>query len=349
VANPAEGQSTVGAAASGDRSVAALAALVGATLEVPDGFDTSTTVESLETVERAGNRSLTFVGAAKYARLLERSPALAAVVSADVPLTEAARARAILRVKSADHAMIAILERFAAPELLPEPGIDPSARIHPTAVIAPGARIGPCVTVGAGASIGARTALLDGVAVYQGARIGEDCVLHAHVVVRERCVIGNRVILASGVAIGTDGFGYRPSPDGRGIAKVPHIGNVLIEDDVEIGANSCVDRGKFGATRIGAGTKIDNLCQIGHNVRIGAHCVLAGQVGVAGSSVLEDYVVVGGQAGIAGHITIGRGARIGAQSGVAKSLAPGAEVLGSPAVDAREFRRFFAAQKSGRG
>jgi len=342
VANPAEGQSTGGAAASGDRSVAALAALVGATLEVPDGFDTSTVVESLETVERAGNRSLTFVGAAKYARLLERSPALAAVVSADVPLTEAARARAILRVKSADHAMIAILERFAAPELLPEPGIDPSARIHPTAVIAPGARIGPCVTVGAGASIGARTALLDGVAVYQGARIGEDCVLHAHVVVRERCVIGNRVILASGVAIGTDGFGYRPSPDGRGIAKVPHIGNVLIEDDVEIGANSCVDRGKFGATRIGAGTKIDNLCQIGHNVEIARCVVMSGLTGVAGSTRIGDGSRIGGGCGIADHLNIGRGVSLAARAGVMSDIPDGETWGGIPAQEFRSALREIA-------
>ena len=346
MANPADGQSrppAAGPAASrADRSVAALAALVGATLEVPEGFDTSAIVESLETVERAGSRSLTFVGSAKYARLLERSPALAAVVSADVPLGEAARQRAILRVKSADHAMIAILELFAEPELLPPPGVDPSARIHPTATIGEGARVGPFVSIGAGASVGARTALLEGVSVYQGARIGDDCVLHAHVVVRERCVIGNRVILASGVAIGTDGFGYRPSPDGRGIAKIPHIGNVLIEDDVEIGANSCVDRGKFGATRIGAGTKIDNLCQIGHNVDIGRCVVMSGLTGVAGSTRIGDGTRIGGGCGIADHLNIGRGVSLAARSGVMSDIPDGETWGGMPAQEFRAALREIA-------
>jgi carbonic anhydrase/acetyltransferase-like protein (isoleucine patch superfamily) len=127
--------------------------------------------------------------------------------------------------------------------------------VHPTAKIGEGARIGPFVTVAAGASVGARTALFEGARLYGDARVGDDCVIHANVVIRERCSVGNRVILASGVAIGTDGFGYRPSPDGRGIAKIPHIGTVVIEDDVEIGANSCVDRGKFGATLIDAGER----------------------------------------------------------------------------------------------
>ncbi len=159
-----------------------------------------------------------------------------------------------------------------------------------------------------------------------------DCILHANVV------------------LGSDGFGFVP-PHGSaaGWTKIPHLGRVRLGDHVELGAGTCVDRAVVGETVVGDGSKLDNLCQIGHNVRIGRHCVLAGQVGVAGSAVLEDYVVVGGQAGIAGHLTVGRGSRIGAQSGVAKSLAPGSEVLGSPAVDAREFRRLFAAQKSARG
>jgi UDP-3-O-[3-hydroxymyristoyl] glucosamine N-acyltransferase len=193
-------------------------------------------------------------------------------------------------------------------------------------VLAPGVQLAEDVVVGP------RSVLNPGVVLYPGTVVGADCILHANVV------------------LGSDGFGFvPPHSDSAGWTKIPHLGRVRIGDGVELGSGTCVDRAVVGETVIGNGSKLDNLCQIGHNVRIGAHCVLAGQVGVAGSSVLEDYVVVGGQAGIAGHITIGRGARIGAQSGVAKSLAPGAEVLGSPAVDAREFRRFFAAQKSGRG
>jgi UDP-3-O-[3-hydroxymyristoyl] glucosamine N-acyltransferase len=328
--------------ADGDRSVAGLAALIGATLEAPTDFDASTIVESLDVVERAGPRALTFVGNGRYARLLEGSRALAAVVSADIELSEAARDRAILRVKSADHAMIAILERFAQPERLPEPGIDPTARVHHTAEIGEGARIGAFVSIGAGAKVGARTALFEGVRLYEGAIVGSGCVLHANVVIRERCVVGSRVILASGVAIGTDGFGYRPSSDGRGIAKVPHIGNVVIEDDVEIGANTCVDRGKFGATRIGMGTKIDNVCQIGHNVEIGRFVVMSGMTGVAGSTRIGDGCRIGGGCGIADHLTIGRGVSLAARSGVMSDIPDGATWGGIPAQDLRHALREIA-------
>ena len=327
---------TAGPAATvSDRSIAALAALVGATIEAPAGFDTSLVIESLETVERAGPRSLTFVGSGKYAKLLETSPAAAAVVSADVELAEPARNRAILRVKSADLAMIAILDRFALPEQLPAAGIDPSACIHPSATIGAGARIGAFVSVGANAHVGARTSLFEGVRVYESARVGDDCVLHANVVIRERCTVGNRVILASGVAIGTDGFGYRPSADGRGISKIPHIGTVVIEDDVEIGANSCVDRGKFGATRIGMGTKIDNVCQIGHNVDIGRCVVISGLSGIAGSTRIGDGSRIGGGCGIADHLNIGRGVSLAARSGVMSDIPDGATWGGFPAQDIR--------------
>ncbi|MFM2164280.1 MAG: UDP-3-O-(3-hydroxymyristoyl)glucosamine N-acyltransferase [Planctomycetota bacterium] len=317
------------------RTVQALAALVGASVEAPAGFDPGTSVESLDTVDRAGPRSLTFVGNAKYARMLETSAALAAVVSADIQLAEPARARAILRVKSADLAMIAILERFAEPEQLPPVGVDPTARIHPSATIGAGVRIGAFVSVGAEASVGDGTALFDGVRIYPGARVGAASVLHSNVVIRERCLVGNRVILASGVVIGTDGFGYRPSADGRGIAKVPHIGNVVIEDDVEIGANSCVDRGKFGATRVGAGTKIDNLCQIGHNVEIGRCVVISGLTGVAGSCRIGDGCRIGGGTGIADHLSVGRGASLAARSGVMSDVPDGETWGGFPAQDFR--------------
>lgn len=322
-------------AAPGDRSIAALAALAGATIEAPAGFDLSATIDSLETVDRAGPRSLTFVGNDRYGRLLDASRALAAVVSAEVTLAEPARNRAILRVKSADHAMIAILERFAQPEALPDVGIDPTARVHPTARIGQGARIGAFVSVAAGAQVGSGTALFEGVRLYECAKVGDDCVLHANVVIRERCTVGNRVILASGVAIGTDGFGYRPSSDGRGIAKIPHIGTVMIEDDVEIGANTCVDRGKFGATRVGAGTKIDNVCQIGHNVEIGRCVVISGLSGVAGSTRIGDGCRIGGGCGIADHLTIGRGVSLAARSGVMSDIPDGATWGGFPAQDFR--------------
>jgi UDP-3-O-[3-hydroxymyristoyl] glucosamine N-acyltransferase len=336
----ADGEAPAGSA--DDRSIAALADLVGARIEAPDGFDGSQVVEGLNTVDRAGPAELTFVGNGKYARLLESSKALAAVVSDSVELAPAASARAILRVKSADHAMIAILERFAPRELLPPGGVDRQARIDATARIGAGVRIGAFVTIARGASIGANTTLFDGVHVYEGATIGDGCVLHSNVVIRERCSIGNRCILASGVVIGTDGFGYRPSPDGRGIAKIPHIGSVVIEDDVEIGANSCVDRGKFGATRIGAGTKIDNLCQIGHNCEIGRCVVISGLTGIAGSTKVGDGAQLGGGCGIADHLVIGRGVRLAARSAVMSDIPDGETWAGMPAQDLRHALREIA-------
>jgi UDP-3-O-[3-hydroxymyristoyl] glucosamine N-acyltransferase len=326
--------------ATSDRSIAALAALAGARVEVPAGFGDGVAldaieIEGLNTVGDAGPRELTFVGSGKYARFLETSKALAAVVSKDVELTALAANRAILRVPNADNAMIAILDRFRPPEHLPPIGFDRTARVDPTARIGEGARIGAFVTVERGAVVGARATLFEGVRLYAGASVGDDSILHSNVVIRERCSVGKRVILASGVVIGTDGFGYRPSPDGRGIAKVPHIGSVVIEDDVEIGANSCVDRGKFGATRIGAGTKIDNLCQIGHNCEIGRCVVISGMSGVAGSTKIGEGTQIGGGVGVADHLVIGRGARLAARSAVMNDVPDGETWGGAPAQELR--------------
>ena len=327
-------------------SIAELAELVGARIELPAGADATSAgaceVVGLNTVDRARAGELTFVGSGKYARLLESSEALAAVVSDEIELSPRASARIVLRVKSADQAMATILDRFAEPEALPAVGVDASARIAPTARIDASARIGPCVTIGDGATIGARTALFANASVYERASVGCDCVLHSNVVIRERCVIGNRVILASGVIIGTDGFGYRPSADGRGISKVPHIGNVVIDDDVEIGANTCVDRGKFGATRVGAGSKIDNLCQIGHNVEIGRSVVMSGLTGVAGSTRIGDGTRIGGGCGIADHLTIGRGVQLAARSGLMSDVPDGSTWGGFPAQDLRHALREIA-------
>ena len=326
------------------RTIAALAELVGAEVELPAEAAPSldAVVAGLETVDRAGPTQLTFVGNGKYARLLDASHALAAVVSAGIELSPAAARRAILRVKSADHAMIAILERFAEPELLPPVGIDRTALVDPSATVDPTARVGAMVTIGPGARIGPRTALLDGVRVYRDASVGSDCVLHTNATVRERCVVGDRVILASGVVIGTDGFGYRPSADGRGIAKIPHLGNVVVENDVEIGANTCVDRGKFGATRIGAGTKIDNLCQIAHNVEIGRCVVISGQTGIAGSTRVGDGTRIGGACGIADHLVIGRGVSLAGRSAVMSDIPDGATWAGVPAQEMRSALREIA-------
>ena len=210
------------------------------------------------------------------------------------------------------------------------------AGIHATAFIAPDARVAASATVGplcvveSGAKVGERVNLQAQVFVGRGAEIGDDCWLMPGVSVAAECVLKQRVRLQPGVVIGSDGFGYE-FVEGRH-AKVPQIGNVVIEDDVEIGANSTVDRARFSRTVIGAGTKIDNLVQIAHNVVIGRHCMICAQVGISGSSVVEDFVVIGGQAGLAGHLTVGRGSKIDGQTGVNADLDPGSFVKGSPCL-----------------
>lgn len=286
-------------------------------LEGPDA-----SVEFACTLESGAEGGISFLANPSYRRAWSASNASVVLAGTDSETPEGFNG-SVIRVANPYAAWAMVLasgQRHVAWALDRPTGVDPSA------VLAPGVWLAVDVVVGP------RSVLNPGVVLYPGTVVGADCILHANVV------------------LGSDGFGFvPPHASEAGWTKIPHLGRVRIGDGVELGSGTCVDRAVVGETVIGNGSKLDNLCQIGHNVRIGAHCVLAGQVGVAGSSVLEDYVVVGGQAGIAGHITIGRGARIGAQSGVAKSLAPSAEVLGSPAVDAREFRRFFAAQKSGRG
>jgi UDP-3-O-[3-hydroxymyristoyl] glucosamine N-acyltransferase len=219
----------------------------------------------------------------------------------------------------------------------------PVPGVHPTAVIAPGATLGEDVSIGpycvveAGARIGARSTVMAGGYVGGRAEVGEACFLYPRVVIREECVIGARCILHSGVVVGADGFGF--AFDAGRYHKIPQVGNVVIGDDVEIGANSCVDRATTDSTRIGDGTKLDNLVQIGHNVSIGRHCIVVAQVGVAGSTELEDYVTLGGQVGIAGHLRIGKGAVVAAQSGVTRNVKSKEVVSGYPAITHGAWKR----------
>jgi UDP-3-O-[3-hydroxymyristoyl] glucosamine N-acyltransferase len=191
------------------------------------------------------------------------------------------------------------------------------------------------------AVIGARTTLLAQSAVGARARVGDDCLLHSHVSVREDVIIGHRVVLQDGVVIGADGYGFAQRADGSH-EKIPQVGTVVIEDDVEIGANTTIDRPAVGETRVGAGTKIDNLVQVAHGVHIGRHVLLAAQVGVAGSTTIEDQVVLAGQVGVAGHLTIGRGVRATAQSGIPNSVSAGAFLSGYPAIDNHEWLKASA-------
>jgi len=299
------------------RTASAWAADLGGVLEGPDAE-----LHFACTLESGSEGGISFIANPSYRKAWAQSSASAVVAALETPRPEGF-VGAVVRVANPYAAWAHILGSGIQPV---EWSIDRPVGVDPSAVVHPGVHLAENVTVGA------RTVLHPGVVLYPGTVVGADCIIHANAVV------------------GADGFGFVP-PQGEqpGWTKIPHLGRVRIGNGVELGAGTCVDRAVVGETLIGDGCKIDNLCQIGHNVRIGAHCVLAGQVGIAGSTVLEDYVLVGGQAGIAGHLRIGRGARIGAQSGVGKSVPAGTEVLGSPAVDAREFRRLFAAQKSARG
>lgn len=225
----------------------------------------------------------------------------------------------------------------------PAPGMHPTALVDPTAIVDPHAHIGPYCLVGPGSSVGPATVLDSCVVLGNDVAIGSHCWLSSRVTVTNRCRLGNRIRLQPGVVVGSDGYGYKHF-EGKH-QRLPQIGNVIIEDDVDIGANTTIDRARFGITRIGKGTKIDNLVQIAHNVTIGKHCLVVAQAGISGSTVLQDHVIIGGQAGAVGHITIGKGSMVGAQAGVINNLAPGSKVLGTPAYPIAESYRFEILQR----
>ncbi len=302
------------------------------------------TVTGVNALDDASTGDITFLADEAHAARWSAASAVAAVVSRDLqPAGHDPDSRALIRVPDAALAMIELLQVFAPAPPLPDVGTHPTAWVHPDATLGRDVRIGPHVSIDRGTTVGHRVVLHAGTRLYPNVSIGDESVVHANTVIRQRCRIGRRVVLHENVSIGADGFGYEAAPDGSGVLKVPQIGTVEIEDDVEIGAGSCVDRAKFGVTVIGAGTKIDNLVQIGHNCRIGRHCVIVALSGLAGSVTLEDGVTLAGAVGVADHVTIGRGATVGAQSGVMRDIPPGKTYLGTPAVEARQFFRQFAA------
>ena len=303
------------------RTLAELALELGGTV-VGDG---SVMVRGVAGIREALPGDVTFLANSRYEGYLAETRASAVICD-----REPRQARVpLLQV---DHPYLAFQKVVSLfrPELYqPLPGVHPTAVVSPAARVGEGASVGPHCTVEPGATIGAKTVLMAGCYVGVQASIGEGCLLYPRVVVREECVIGDRCILHAGAVIGADGFGF--AFDAGRYHKVPQVGNVVIGDDVEVGANTTIDRATTDSTRVGDGTKIDNLVQIGHNVVIGRHCIIVAQVGISGSTELEDYVTIGGQSGVVGHVKLGQGAQIGAQSGVTKSVGPGATVWGSPA------------------
>ena len=287
-------------------------------------------------IEGAGPGDLTFFTNPKYAHALRTTRASAVILS------EKAEAGpcAMLRVSHPYLAFAQAVELFAVSHR-PPAGIHRLADVAATATIAPDAAIGPFTVVGEGARVGSRTVVYPHVTIGPGAQIGDDCIIHTHVSIRERVQIGHRVVLQDGAVIGSDGFGFATKPDGTH-HKIPQIGAVIIEDDVEIGANAAIDRPAVGETRIGAGTKIDNLVQVAHGVTIGRNVLLASQVGIAGSTTIEDSVTLAGQVGVSGHITIGKGTIATAQTGIPNSVDPGSFISGYPAISNRDWLKSSA-------
>jgi UDP-3-O-[3-hydroxymyristoyl] glucosamine N-acyltransferase len=286
-------------------------------------------------LKEAGPGDLTFLANPRYEKLLTTTQATAVIVS-DGP-----ECRTPCLRTSNPYLAFARAVRLFAPQIRPAPGVHPLAAVAPDATLGAGVSIGAFVWIGPRVTIGDNTIVHPNVTIADDAAIGRDCVIHSGVSVRERVVVGNRVVLQNGVVLGSDGYGFVRLPDGSH-EKIPQTAAVVIEDDVELGANTTVDRPAVGETRIREGTKIDNLVMIAHGVTVGRRVLMAAQVGIAGSTEVGDDVVFGGQVGVGGHLTIGRGAVAVGQSGVTNSVAPGAMVSGYPAIDSREWRRSSA-------
>lgn len=323
-------------------SLAEIAEWTGATLS--EGAEPARRVTGVGPLDRAGPDDLVFLDNPKYADDLAASAAAAVLLA---PRFAARAPAGMARLVTPDpyRAFATVLARmypqasrpgsvFGLTGVAPNASIHPEARLEPGVIVDPGAVVGPRAEIGAGSVIGPN------VVIGPDVRVGRDCSIGANVTIL-CALIGDRVIIHPGVRVGQDGFGFAMGPGGH--LKVPQIGRVIIQDDVEIGANSTIDRGANRDTVIGQGAKIDNLVQIAHNVVVGRHCVIVSQVGVSGSCELGDFVALGGQAGLAGHLKIGMGAQIGASSGVMNDVPPGQRWLGAPAQPIKEFWREIAA------
>lgn len=304
-------------------TVAELAHLVGGEL-VGDG---ARVIRGGGTLLEAGPDGVAWVGKPDLMKHIEKSQDGVVLIPGSC---EPPAGRTVIRVRDPDVAMCQALEVLRPPRPSVLPGVDPTATVAKSAV-ADGAAIGPHVFVGEHALIGPGTRLHAGVYVGAGTRVGRDCELWPNVVIRENCTLGDRIVIHPNTTIGADGFGYLQR-EGKHV-KIPQVGRVVIEDDVEIGANTCIDRARTGETHIGRGAKIDNLVQIGHNVRIGEDCIVVSQCGISGSTTLGHHVVLAGQVGLIDHLRIGNHVVIAAKSGVAESIPDGQVYRGIPAAE----------------
>lgn len=312
-----------------DMTVGEIAALVGGAVR----GDAAARVTGVSGIREAGPTDLTFVSDPKYSRYLEGTKAAAIIVPPGTQMN----GKNLIEVRDPRIAMFALLERLEAEQTWRQPGI------HPASVVAQGVSLARDVSISANATVGDRSVIEGGATIHAGARIGRDCRIGAQTVIYQNVTIGDRVVIGAGciiqpgAVIGADGFGY--AEQGGVQIRIPQVGTVILGDNVEVGANSCIDRATFGATVIGSGSKIDNLVQIGHNVQLGRNCIVCGKAGIAGSAVLGDNVTIGAAAGVNGHIEIGEGAKVAGFAGVTKSVKPGAIVSGFPAVEVERHRR----------
>lgn len=323
-------------------TLAHLAEATGAKLA--DASHGSLEVHSIAPLEGAGSGDLTFLDNAAYVRFVGETGATACFIAPKFADKLSPNCVALISnepYRAFAKAALLLFPTSARPQsVFGATGISPGSYIHPEAKLESGVMVDPGAIIGKGAEIGRGTLIGAHAVIGPEVRIGRDCAIGAHATV-VHALIGNRVIIHTGARIGQDGFGFAMGPMGH--LKVPQIGRVILQDDVDVGANTTIDRGANRDTVIGEGTKIDNLVQIAHNVTIGRHCVIVAQVGISGSTVLEDYVVMAGQSGVAGHLRIGMAAQVGAQSGVMNDVPAGAKYLGSPAKPARQMFREVAA------
>lgn len=307
-------------------TAAEIAELVGAVVQ----GDAAVRITGVAPLERAGGSDLSFLSNPKYREAALASSAGAVLASS----ADGLAGRTVLICADPYAAFARALQAFHPPRR-PAPGVHPSAVVEPGASLAPSATVGPLAVVGEGTIVGEGSQVDAGCVLGRNCKVGRDCHLFPRVVLYDDTELGDRVVLHSGAVLGSDGFGYAQE-NGRHI-KIPQVGRVVVEDDVEIGANSTVDRGALDETRIGAGSKIDNLVMVAHNVRLGAHCILVAQSGISGSTRLGHHVIIAGQSGAVGHIRIGDGVRVGAKSAVTHDLPDGAFVTGHPAQDHRRW------------
>ena len=293
--------------------------------------DGAVEISRVASLEQARAGDVAFFVNPRYAQALRRTRASAVILAESAPPAPCA----MLRASNPYLAFANALSIFGPP-VHPPAGIAALSAIASDAVLGGGVSVGPFSSIGRKARIGDRTVIHPNVFIGDGAVVGADCIIHSHVAIRERVVIGNRVIVQNGAVIGSDGYGFVKRSDGT-YQKIPQMAGVVIEDDVEIGANTTVDRPAVGETRIQAGAKIDNLVQIGHGVTVGRNTLLVAQVGIAGSTTIGDNVTLAGQVGVAGHVTIGNGVSAVGQSGITNSVPDGTFVSGYPAIENKEW------------